>query len=170
MKGIAVAGVIAVGGGTYLYFAHKNEWWPFKSPGPGPGPGPGPSSIDIINASFNPTYPVYGQGGSATLTLRNSGGQDVNVVVIGKVFRAGTDCPVQGSFQQISARITAGQTVAVNVPYAGGFTYAKNIDWSSNEKTCWQTGTKYGWLDCYFEVSYLSDKKSYTLKDAIKLP
>jgi hypothetical protein len=132
---------------------------------------PQPANVDIINASFSPTYPSVGQGGVATLTLRNSGGQGTDVVISGKVFRAGTNCPVEGYFQQVSAYVPAGQTVTVSVPYSGTFVSASWIDWEANANTCYQAGTNYGWLDCYFGIDYYpNQEKHYTLQNAIRLP
>lgn len=129
-----------------------------------------PPTIDILSASFSPQYPSYGQGGSATVTIRNNGNVDVTVVISGKVFRSGTDCPVEGYFREVRATIPANSTVNVNVPYADVFYPASYIDWTANAQTCWQAGSAYGWLDIKLGFATPYEEKWKWIYRAIRLP
>jgi len=127
-------------------------------------------TIDIVSASFRPQYPSPYQGGSATVTIRNNGSVPVDVVISGKVFRAGTDCPVEGYFQEVRTTIPANSTKSVDVPYSGVFYPASYIDWTANAQTCWQAGSAYGWLDVKLGFATAYEEKWYWIYRAIKLP
>jgi len=129
-----------------------------------------PPTIDIVGASFSPKYPAAWQGGSATLSIRNNGNVPVDVVISGKVYRSGTDCPVEGYFREVRDNIPAKTTKNITVPYADVFYPASYIDWTANAQTCWQAGSAYGWLDIKFGVATPYEEKWYWLYRAIKLP
>ncbi|MGB9622734.1 MAG: hypothetical protein ACPL07_02705, partial [Candidatus Bathyarchaeia archaeon] len=87
----------------------------------------------------------------------------VSVVAKGQLLRSGTTGPVEGNLNDWTFWINPGQSVNLNIPTKGTFTWAQCIDWTG--------ASEYGWLDCHIYLYYNGAmQKHYVISRALRLP